>query len=270
LIAMALPPPTLDDTIVVTGASAGIGAELARQLAKRSYNLVLVARRAERLRELAEELRLTHGIHADVETCDLTDAGRRGELVERLLAVERAVVGVCNNAGFGTVATLLDSDLEREQQVVRLNVEAVHHLTGAFLGPMVERGAGAILNVASTAAFQPLPGFATYAATKAFVQSFSEAVHVELAGTGVSVTCLCPGFTHTEFVASAGATEDQTGIPEFLWMQAPDVARSGIEAMIAGRRTAIPGLKNRAIMLSGRMTPRTVLLPLVRQVNRRR
>jgi short-subunit dehydrogenase len=270
LIAMALPPPTLDDTIVVTGASAGIGAELARQLARRNYNVVLVARRAERLRALAEELRLAHGIHADVETCDLTDAEARGELVERLLAGERAVAGVCNNAGFGTVATLLDSDLERERQVVRLNVEAVHHLTGAFLRPMVERGAGAVLNVASTAAFQPLPGFATYAASKAFVQSFSEAVHTELAGTGVSVTCLFPGFTHTEFVSLADPAEAGSAIPGFLWMEAPDVARAGIEAMVAGRRTAIPGLKNRASMIGGRLTPRTLLLPLVRQVTGRR
>src|SRR5215203_2647272 len=137
---MALPPPDPDNTVVVTGASAGIGTELARQLAQRSYNVVLVARRA---------------------------------LVARLDAGERAIAGICNNAGFGTVATLLESDLEREQQVVRLNAEAVHHLTGAFLRPMVERGAGAILNVASTAAFKPLPGFATYAASKAFVHSFT-------------------------------------------------------------------------------------------------
>src|SRR5918995_207369 len=195
---MALPPPTIDTTVLVTGASAGIGSELARELARRNYNLVLLARRADRLRELAEELRLTHGVHADIEPCDLTDVSERRSLIERLRAGERAVAGVCNNAGFGTVATLLESDLEREQQVVRLNVEAVHHLTGAFLPQMVERGAGAVLNVASTAAFQPLPGFATYAASKAFVQSFSEAVHAELGGTGVSVTCLCPGFTHTE------------------------------------------------------------------------
>jgi uncharacterized protein len=270
LIAMALPPSTLENTVVITGASAGIGSELARQLAQRSYNVVLVARRAERMAELAEELRLSHGVHADVEPCDLTDAAARGELVARLQAGEREVVGVCNNAGFGTVAKLLQSDLEREQQVVRLNVEAVHHLTGAFLPQMAERGAGAVLNVASTAAFQPLPGFATYAATKAFVQSFSEAVHSELGGTGVSVTCLCPGFTHTEFPGNAEAAEAESAIPEFLWMEAPDVARVGIEAMLAGRRTAIPGLKNRASMLGGRLAPRSVLLPLVRQFNNRR
>jgi len=178
---------------VITGASAGIGAELARQLAERGHNVVLVARRAQRLRELAEQLRLRHGLHADVEACDLADADARRALVERLLAGPRLVVGLCNNAGAGTVGTLLEADLEREQALVRLNVDAVHHLTGAFVRPMVERGAGAILNVASTAAFQPLPGFATYAASKAFVHSFTEGVHAELGGTGASVTALYPG-----------------------------------------------------------------------------
>jgi short-subunit dehydrogenase len=262
---MALPSPTIDTTVLVTGASAGIGAELARELARRSYNLALVARRAERLQELAEELRLSHGIHADVEPCDLSRAGARRELLARLEAGERKVVGVCNNAGLGTVAKLVEAGVEREQQVVRLNIDAVHHLTGAFLPRMVEDGAGAILNVASTAAFQPLPGFATYAASKAFVQSFSEAVHEELRGTGVSVTCLCPGFTHTEFGANAGARDKERALPEFLFMEAPDVARTGVEAMIAGRRSAIPGLTNRATMLGGRVVPRTLLLPLVRQ-----
>jgi short-subunit dehydrogenase len=266
---MALPPPTIDNTVLVTGASAGIGADLARELARRSYNVVLTARRDERLRELADELRRAHGVHADVEPCDLTDAAARGELVARLQGGERDVVGVCNNAGFGTVATFLDADLEREQQVVRLNVEAVHHLTGAFLPQMVADGAGAILNVASTAAFQPLPGFATYAASKAFVQSFSEAVHAELGGTGVTVTCLCPGFTHTEFGENAEAGEAERMMPEFLFMEAPEVARTGIEAMVAGRRTAIPGLANRASMLGGRVAPRSLLLPIVRQVTGR-
>ena len=154
---MALPPPTPGNAVVVTGASAGIGAQLARELARRGYDLVLVARRVERLRALAGELQAAHGVHAGVEPCDLIDADERRALVARLGEGERTPVGVCNNAGFGTLTTLRDADLEREQDVVRLNVEAVHHLTGAFLGPMVERGAGAILNVASTAAFQPLP-----------------------------------------------------------------------------------------------------------------
>src|SRR5215216_6790087 len=218
---MALPPPSLDNTVVVTGASAGIGTELAR--------------------ELAEELRLAHGVNGDVEACDLTDAEARRDLVARLQAGEREVVGVCNNAGFGTVATLVQSDIEREQQVVRLNVEAVHHLTGAFLPRMVEQGAGAVLNVASTAAFQPLPGFATYAASKAFVQSFSEAVHSEMTGTGVSVTSLCPGFTRTEFEQAAGAEDAASKLPGFTWMESEDVARQAVEGMVAGKRTVVPG-----------------------------
>jgi short-subunit dehydrogenase len=266
---MALPPPTIDKTILVTGASAGIGTELARELARRSYNVVLVARRAERLDELAEELRLSHGVRADVEPCDLADAASRHDLVDRLRAGEREVVGVCNNAGLGSHAPLVGSDLERERQLLRVNVEALHHLTGVFLERMVEQGAGAILNVASIAAFQPLPGFATYAASKAFVQSFSEAVHTELAGTGVSVTCLCPGFTHTEFGAAMGKAEEEAAMPGFLFGEAPDVARCGVEAMVAGRRSAIPGAINRASMLGGRIVPRSLLLPLVRQVNER-
>jgi uncharacterized protein len=130
---------------------------------------------------------------------------------------------------------------------------------------MAERGEGAILNVASTAAFQPLPGFATYAATKAFVQSFSEAVHAELGGTGVSVTCLCPGFTHTEFGDNADAGDEEVALPEFLFAAAADVARAGIDAMIAGRRSAIPGRLNRASMVGGRLAPRSLLLPVVRR-----
>ena len=146
---------------------------------------------------------------------------------------------------------------------MRLNVEAVHELTGAFLPRMVEQGSGAILNVASTAAFQPLPGFATYAASKAFVQSFSEAVHSELSGTGVSVTSLCPGFTKTEFDQAAGAEEQAAKIPGFTWMESEDVARQGIEGMLAGRRTVVPGVVNKVVSTSGRYTPRTVLLPLI-------
>lgn len=266
---MALPAPTDEIAIVVTGASAGIGADLARELARRDYNVVLVARRVERLRRLADELQAAHGIHADVQACDLVDADERRALIRRLGAAERTVAGLCNNAGFGTLTTLLEADLEREQDVVRLNVEAVHHLTGAFLRPMVERGVGAILNVASTAAFQPLPGFATYAASKAFVQSFSEAVHAELGGTGVSVTSLCPGFTHTEFGENADAGEEELALPEFLFTEAADVARAGIEAMIAGRRSAIPGRLNRATMIGGRLVPRSLLLPVVRRYSGR-
>jgi len=256
---MALPPPTNGSTILVTGASAGIGAELARGLAARGYGVTLVARREERLRALADEL----GSGAEVAACDLADAAARAALVA---GVERQVLGVCNNAGFGSVGRFAELDAERELRLVRVNVEAVVELTRAFLPPMLEAGAGAVLNVASIAAYQPLPGFAAYAASKAFVQSFSEAVHEELAGTGVSVTCLSPGFTHTEFGAAAGS---EGSLPGFIYGDASDVAEAGIEAMLAGRRSAIPGLANRASMLGGRVAPRSLLLPLVRQVTDR-
>jgi len=256
---MALPPPTNGSTILVTGASAGIGAELARGLAARGYGVTLVARREERLRALADEL----GSGAEVAPCDLADAAARGALVAGL---ERQVTGVCNNAGFGSVGRFAELDAERELRLVRVNVEAVVELTRAFLPGMLEAGAGAVLNVASIAAYQPLPGFAAYAASKAFVQSFSEAVHEELAGTGVSVTCLSPGFTHTEFEAAAGS---EGSLPGFIYGDASDVAEAGIEAMLAGRRSAIPGLANRASMLGGRVAPRSLLLPLVRQVTDR-
>jgi uncharacterized protein len=262
---MALPPPSYGSTIFITGASSGIGADLARQLAERGYNVTLSARRRERLEELADEL---GDVHVDVEACDLGDAAARRRLTAKLLAGEREVVGVCNNAGFGNLGRFLDQDLERETDVVRLNVEAVHELTGAFLPRMVEQGSGAILNVASTAAFQPLPGFATYAASKAFVQSFSEAVHSELAGTGVSVTSLCPGFTRTEFDQAAGAEEEASKLPGFTWMESDDVARQAIDGMLAGRRTVVPGVINKVVSTSGRYTPRTVLLPLIERVSK--
>ncbi len=264
---MALPAPSYGSTIVITGASSGIGADLARQLAERGYNVTLVARRRERLEELAGELREAHDVHVDVETCDLGDAKARTRLTGKLRAGERELVGLCNNAGAGNLGNLIDADLEQETNVVRLNVEAVHELTGAFLPRMVEQGAGAVLNVASTAAFQPLPGFATYAASKAFVHSFSEAVHSELSGTGVSVTSLCPGFTRTEFEQAAGAEGAASKLPGFTWMESDVVAREAIEGMLAGKRTVVPGVLNKAVSTTGRYVPRTLLLPLVKTVS---
>ena len=264
---MPLPPPALDTTVLVTGASAGIGTELARELARRGYGVTLVARRRERLDALADELRRRHDVRAAVRACDLGDAAARARLVAELLAGDRDVVGVCNNAGFGTVGRFAELDLSREAECVRVNVEALHELTGSFLAPMVAQGTGAILNVASTAAFQPLPGFATYAATKAFVVSFSEAVHAELAGTGVSVTVLCPGVTRTEFGAVSGAAESDQRIPRLAFMDPVDVARQAIDAMVAGRRSVVPGMVNKALSTAGRHVPRTLLLPVVRRAH---
>ncbi len=263
---MSLPPPSPSTTVLVTGASSGIGTELARQLGERGYNLVLVARRLERIEEIAGTLRARHGVAVEVDDTPVGDAAARDALVERLRGGERAVVGVCNNAGFGSYGKLQDLDLDREGEEVRVNVDAVHHLSGAFLGDMLDRGEGAILNVASIAGFQPLPYQATYGATKAFVLSFSEALATDLQGTGVSCTVLCPGPTHTEFTEVARMQGLEDNAPGFLWQSAADCARDGIVGMIAGRRSVVPKLTNKFGANAGRLTPRSLLLPIMRAV----
>jgi len=259
---MSLPDPSPDSTVLVTGASAGIGTELGRQLAGRGHNVVLVARRAERLEELAEELRASHGVVAEPRPCDLADRDARQALVDELLAGDKHVAAVCNNAGFSTLGRFQDLDVDREMEEAELNVVALQHITGSFVGPMISRGGGAILNVGSIAGFQPLPRQATYSATKAFVNAFSEAVHTDLAGTGVSCTVLCPGPVKTEFAEVAGFGGLGESGPDFVWASAADVARSGIEGMIKGKRTVIPNLPARVVGASGRYSPRTILLPL--------
>ena len=263
---MSLPAASSDSTVVVTGASSGIGAELSRELARRGHGLTLVARRRKLLETLARELRSDHGVEVVIETCDLADSQDRARLITALQASERRIAGVCNNAGYGTVGTFVELDLEREVGEVRLNAEALVELSGAFLGEMVERGEGAILNVASTASFQPLPGMAVYAATKAFVRSFSEAVHAELSGTGVSVTCLCPGFTETEFAEVAGAGSFEAKMPGFIVLNAADVAREAVEGMHSGSRSVVPGYLHKAHALSSRFIPNTLLLPIAKRV----
>ena len=257
---MPLPAPTPESTVVVTGASSGIGAELARELSRRGYGVTLVARRADRLQALADQLPNP----AVVETCDLADRAARDDLLKRLAGAD--VVGLCNNAGYGSHGPFHEGDIERELGMVILNVEALHHLTGALLPRLVRQGSGAILNVASLAACQPIPKMATYAATKAFVASFSEAVHEELRGTGVSVTSLQPGPVHTEFGENAGVTHMERGTPELAYVDAEEVARQGVDGMVAGRRTVVPSLKWKATGLAGRLVPRGVYLPLARRV----
>ena len=262
---MSLPEPHPDHTVVVTGASAGIGAELARELARRGHGLTLVARRRERLEALADELSGEHGVHVDVEPADLADSEDRTRLILKV-GQGRDVAGVCNNAGYGTVGRFADLPLEREVGEVRLNVEALVELTGAFLPHMVERGTGAVLNVASTASFQPIPGMAVYAATKAFVRSFSEATHAELSGTGVSITTLCPGFTETEFAATAGAGSFESKFPSFIVLNAADVAREAVDGMEHGSRSVVPGVLHQAHAFASRFVPNTVLLPIAKRI----
>ena len=259
---MALPPPAAASTCLVTGASSGIGTEIARELAGRGHGVTLVARREERLRELADELSGRHGVRAEGIACDLADpAAREGltaEVADRGLTVEVLV----NNAGFGSGGRFQELDPEAELSMVRLNVEAVVGLCGAYVPDMVERRRGAILNVASVAAFQPLPRQATYSASKAFVLAFTEALHSDLAGTGVTATALCPGAVATEFTEVAGMGDIEAETPSLFWMSAADTARTGVAAMEKGRRSVVPGPVNMAASVAGRHMPRSVLLPL--------
>jgi len=260
---MSLPLPSPEGVVVVTGASSGIGVELARQLAALGHDLVLVARREDRLQELAAELRGAHEVTVLVHPADLRERAAREALLGGVADAGRHVAGLANNAGYGSSGRAWELDLENELAEVALNVEALHHLTLAVVPEMVRRGTGAVLNVASIAAFQPTPGTATYGATKAFVQSFSEALHAELAGTGVSVTTLCPGPVDTEWRGVAGIPEGQ--MPGFLDVSAEEVAEQAVRAMVAGRRSVVPGTPNALVTLAGRWAPRTLLLPALRR-----
>ena len=258
---MPLPEPSDSSIAVVTGASSGIGAELARGLARRGHNVGLVARRRDRLEELRTEL---GGVRVEVLECDLEDPAARDDLAGRIDALGLRVDVLCNNAGFGTYDDFTSLDRERELSEVRTNVEAVVDLTGRWLAPMAERGAGAVLNTASTSAFQPIPGNATYAASKAFVLSFSEALHTEVAGRGVTVTALCPGPVVTEFQEVASAESFVARLPGPLWVSATDVAERALRGLERGARVVTPGGANRAGAALARLTPHSVLLRVLR------
>jgi short-subunit dehydrogenase len=259
---MALPEPNFHSTCLVTGASSGIGADVARSLARRGHGATLVARRAERLEELATELRQEHGVRVEVLEGDLADERSRARMLGQLAELALNVEVLVNNAGFGSGGAFYELDAEREVEMVRLNVEAVIALCGRFVPEMVRRGRGAVLNVASTAAFQPLPRQATYGATKAFVLSFTDALHAELAGTGVTATALCPGPVRTEFADTAGIGEEAEGLPDVFWADSPDVAEQGVRGLERDRRVVVPGLLNRAGALGGQHVPRSLLLRL--------
>src|SRR3954452_12191959 len=264
---MALPEPRPDSTCLVTGASSGIGADLARSLARRGHGVVLVARRADRLEELAGELTEAHGIRAEVLACDLADADARGAMVGQVADLGLTVDVLANNAGFGSGGGFQHLDPDREVEMVRLNVEAVVDLCGRYVPEMVRAGRGAVLNVASTAAFQPLPRQATYGATKAFVVAFSDGIYADLRGTGVTATCLCPGPVETEFPDSAGIQDAAEGLPSIFWTQSDQVAEGAVKGLERGKRVVIPGAINRVTALGGQHVPRSLLLRLGGRLN---
>lgn len=250
-------------TALITGASSGIGAELARVCAAKGHGLILVARRLPELERLASDLAREHGVPARALAADLSDPAATRALFDR---VDGAPVDILiNNAGFGLRGRFAATDWDVEARMIQVNIAALLHLTKLFLPGMIRRRAGRIMNVGSIAGFVPGPDMAVYYASKAFVLSFSEALAVELEGTGVTVTNLCPGPTRTEFgqVAGAGDTE----VFQSATMSAADVAREGYEAMMHGRTVAIAGTRNRLTIWGARLLPRARLARIVQRFN---
>ena len=264
---MALPTPTENSTALVTGSSSGIGSEIARELARRGHGVTLVARRKDRLKALAGELTQAWGVRAEVIAADLTDADSRAELPGQVDGRGLTVDILVNNAGFTTMGPVHRADRAQELAMVRTDVEAVVDLCTLFVPGMVTRHRGAVLNTASTAAFQPLPGQAGYGASKAFVLSYGRALGAELRGTGVTVTTLCPGPVETGFAEVAGLADDEAAesLPKFMWVPAADVARAAIEGLATGRPVVIPGAANRATAALAYLAPKALILPMMAQ-----
>jgi uncharacterized protein len=250
-------------TALITGASFGIGLEFARIFAREGCNLVLVARSADKLRQLASELEKAHGTRSLILATDLADPGSPAYVLDQTTRADIAVDVVVNNAGFGQYGMFVENDLDECLRQIQLNVTTLTHLTRLYLPAMIEREQGAILNVASTAAFQPGPLMAVYFATKAYVLHFSEALANELQGTGVTVTCLCPGATTTEFHKRANATGMR--FLKFGAMDARTVAEDGYRALMAGKPVVISGFKNWLLAQSVRFSPRRLVTAIARK-----
>ncbi|MBI5949553.1 MAG: SDR family oxidoreductase [Chloroflexi bacterium] len=250
---------------LVTGASAGIGAAFADRLARQGYGLVAVARRGDRLEALAGTLAAGHGTRTEVLVADLCAPGDLRRVEER--AAGHDITLLVNNAGFGTFGPLSGLDADREEEEIALNVTALVRLTRAALPGMLARKRGGIINVSSVAAYQPGPFNATYAATKAFVNSFTEAVHEEVRGSGVTVQTLCPGFTHTEFQGRAGVNTRQ--IPERAFQTPEQVVDASLAALRRGRAVCIPGLHNKALATVSSKSPRALVRRVAGAVGRR-
>jgi len=251
---------------LVTGASAGIGKELARVLA-RDHDLILTARRVEELNALAAELRAAHAAACHVVPADLADPRGPRQLFDAVASAGLSVEVLVNNAGFGDHGPFAAADLGKLLRMIQVNVTALTELTGLFLPQMRARGRGRVLNVGSVAGFQPGPLMAVYYATKAYVNSLSEALDDELAGTGVTVTCLCPGPTHSEFRAVAGM---RRGFSVAQEMDTRAVAEAGVRGMRRGKRLVIPGFRNRLLIFAERFLPRRVVTAAVRWMQQKR
>jgi len=248
-------------TALITGASAGIGAEFARQLADRGADLVLVARSEDALQALAAELHERHGIAVEVLVADLAVEQDVDRVARRIADADRPIDLLVNNAGFGLPLHFADNDIADEVRHLRVLVEAPMRLMHAALGVMRGRG-GRIVNVASVAGFISR---STYSACKAWIIGFSRWANDEYAGDGVTVTALCPGFVHTAFHARMGLAAGEEGVPSFLWLDAPFVVRQGLRAAARGRSVVIPSLRYKAMIAGSRLVPRSLTTLIARR-----
>lgn len=253
-------------TALVTGASSGIGERIARQLAAEGTDLVIVARRTERLDRLAVALRVAHKVSVEVLTADLVTQAGIAAVQARLADPARPIELLVNNAGFGSPGMFAELGEDEAVAQVSLNALALVRLTHAALPAMLAAGHGGVLNVSSVAGFFALPGSAVYGATKAFVTSFSESLHAEVAGRDVHITALCPGFTRTEF---HDASDEPAGVPGFAWLDVGRVARAGLDAVAAGRPLCVPGAQYQAVTGLSRIVPRRAIRYAVKSVRRR-
>lgn len=258
---MSLPNPTPDARAVVTGASSGIGEALAAELAARGHSLILVARRGDIMEKLAAELREKHGVEVEVRAVDLSDRDGRAPLVAEL--AEREISILCNNAGIATFGPVVDLDPSYERDQVELNAVAVHDLTLAVLPGMLARKSGAILMVGSAAGNMPIPNNATYAATKAFVNTFAESLRGELKGTGVNVTLLAPGPVRTETPDPAEASIVDKLVPDFFWISSEYTAKVSLDGLAENKMRVVPGILSKAMSVAGGYSPRAVVAPIV-------
>jgi uncharacterized protein len=249
-------------TALITGATAGIGAAFARRLAADGYDLVLVARDAQRLADVAGDLAARHGVGVETLPADLASDDDTATVAARLGDPQRPVDLLVNNAGTGLNTPFVRTDPEDEARLLRLNVHAVMRLTRAVLPGMVDRGHGAVINVSSVAGFGPVMPGSTYAATKAWVTNFSESIDMSVRGRGVRVMVLCPGYTHTEFHARAGINMSKT--PSWLWLEADDVAREALRDLARGRPVSVPGWKYKAAVFALRHAPRSLVRAVAR------
>jgi len=257
-------------TALVTGASSGIGEALAHAFAREGCQLVLVARSAAKLQALSRALATEHGVKAWVAPCDLARPEAAGELATAMRRARRPIDILVNNAGVLAHGAFVGLPAERHREMIELNVLALTQLLAQFLPPMVKRGHGRVLNVASIASFQPVPSLATYAATKAYVLSLTESLAEELRGSGVTVTALCPGITATHMLTDVQRrSRELSRLPAFLVGSAAEVAAEGVAACLAGEVIRVPGALNQAAVLAGRGTPRWLLRVLSGTVARR-